>query len=221
MVAVVASAAEAQDAPPAPPASATAAPPAPNAAPAPAPTTAPPPAPSGAAPPPAPSGAAPPPYYYPPPPYYYPYAQPQPPPAPPPRELPYAEGGTPPAGYRLESRVRRGPIIAGSILAGTTYLINILAAGIIEDAGDADTRTTLLYVPGVGSWGYVGGGCDGSSGSGCEFLVLHSLAHSAGVVLVIYGIAAPKKLWVREDVGLTVLPLVARGMQGLGAVGTF
>src|SRR5262245_28427624 len=107
-------------------------------APPPAPSQAPPPAPSQApspqtqAPPPsAPSG---PPLYqpyppYPPPygayPYPYPYPYQQPPPTPP-RELPYKEGAAIPPGYHVDTRIRRGPIIAGASMAGSTYMINLL-----------------------------------------------------------------------------------------------
>ena len=72
-----------------------------------------------------------PPYPYPPPrirrtyppPYYYPWPPPgcyyEAPADPRPLTLPYEEGRAAPPGYHVESRVRRGPVFAGSLMFGS------------------------------------------------------------------------------------------------------
>jgi hypothetical protein len=162
----------------------------------------------------------PPPYGYPPPGYYYwpppPYYEAR---NAAPRELPYEDGGPVPDGYRVESRPRRGPIIAGSIMFGVTYLVNLLVAS-AEDSGN-DDRTTWLYVPGVGTWAYYEENCNERSNEGCEFLVLHSLTHTAGAVLLVYGLVARKKLLVRNDVGFSVAPSFTSSGYGFAARARF
>lgn len=194
----------------------------------PAPSTAPPgaPPPPNAPPPqygPSPAGA----YPYPPPgyaPYQYPPPYPYPPPhaygpqpAPQPAELPYAEGDAIPPGYSLESRVRRGPVIAGTILFATTYGINLLVASIADGSDDAN----WLYVPGVGTWPLVDNACERDGGDdGCEFLILHSAAHTFGLGLLIYGIAAQKSVLVRDS-KVRVLPARIGSGSGLALDATF
>ena len=145
------------------------------------------------------------PYPYPPPDYYY--APPQAPP--PPREMDYEDGQQIPVGYHVESRVRRGPIIAGSIMFGITYFVNVIAAG--ETNGD---EADWLYIPVIGPWVWVEK-CDQANDE-CTFLTLHALTHTMGAALLIYGLAAPKKRLVRDDVGLAVHP--ARVGSGTGLV---
>ncbi len=198
--------------PPAPPASAPA-PPA-SAPPAP-PASAPPVAPGPATA--APVASAPPPYAYPYPPYPYPYPYAPAPPA----ELPYVEGERVPDGYHTESRVRRGPIIAGATLGGSTYLINLLVASIAQRSDEDQGRVTLLYIPGIGTWGYVGDACDSNGDDGCSFLILHSAAHTAGVALFVYGFAAPRTVLSRNDLSLTLAPSIAKSGSGLSLLGSF
>lgn len=134
--------------------------------------------------------------------------------------LPYSDGDPVPPGYHVESRVRRGPIIAGAIMAGSTYFVNILIAGVEERSNDS--RATYLYIPGIGTWAYVDDACDNDNeDSGCQFVVLHSLTHSIGLGLVIYGIAAPKTVLARDTASVRITPLVGNSLSGLAATGTF
>ncbi len=181
--------------------------------------------PTPVAPPPAPATPAPPasppaqayPYAYPPYPYPYPYGYMPPPPA----QLPYQAGDRIPPGYHTESRVRRGPIIVGATMGGTTYLINLLVAGIAGRGNDDGGRITMLYIPGIGTWGYVGQACDSDGNDGCSFLVLHSAAHTVGVALFLYGFAAPRTVLVRNDVSWAVVPQIAKSNGGLSLIGQF
>ncbi len=185
-------------------------------------TTAPPPAPA-----PPPNAAPPYPYPYPyPSPYPYPYGPPQyaPPPyaaPPPPSTLPYSDGDPVPPGYHVESRTRRGPIIAGSIMAGVTYFVNILLADDQQRRGN-DTNAAFLYVPGVGTWVLLDEECGSNSGSGsCQLLLIHSLTHSLGVGLVIFGLAAPKQILARDTASISIAPIVTGTTSGLSATGSF
>jgi hypothetical protein len=97
-----------------------------------------------------------------------------------------------------------------------TYGINLLAASIAknDDAG-------WLWVPGVGSWPLVGDECDRSGNDQCEILVLHSLVHSIGLALIIYGVAARKQVLVRQAVSLELVPARIGTGEGLALRGAF
>jgi hypothetical protein len=55
----------------------------------------------------------------------------------------------------------------------------------------------------------------------CSFLVLHSVTHSVGVVLLVYGLAAKRKLLVRDDVGWAIAPTHIGSAPGLAVRGEF
>lgn len=223
---------------PAPPANARAArpPTAPRAAPQPPPYPYPypPPYPYGYPPP----GAYPPPYGYPPPGYPPPYPGYPPPYAgyPPraasrgPKILPYREGSEPPAGYHLEERTRRGPIIAGSITLGTLYLLSTLVAS----AADYDNASGWLLVPALGPWLTLAQRDDcsptiGAYQSECAgdrtaktLLVIDGLGQSAGAALLVWGMSSKKMVYVRDDVSVLLTPsAVGSNGYGLAARGTF
>jgi len=196
------------------PAAAQTAPPAP--APAPAlpvaaqpPLAPPPPPPPGSAPP------APPPYAYPPPPYGYAY------PPPPygyarpmvPATVPY-EGGPVPPGFHVEERPRRGLIIAGAVVAGVPWAIGLAAVS----SEDFPNGSGWLIVPGLGPWLTLAARHDttctyGSSSTGYSstcvdfegasrfLLVMDGLIQTAGVTMLIVGLASPKKVVARDFVG--------------------
>jgi hypothetical protein len=126
----------------------------------------------------------------------------------------YVEGEPIPQGYRVETRVRRGAVLAGALMAGITYGINLFIAGF----ENGDNSSDWLYVPVVGGWVYASDVCDGDS---CSFLVLHNLTHSAGVVLLIYGLAARRKVLVRNDVGFSITPAKVGSGSGVVVRGTF
>lgn len=189
---------------------------------APPPATAPPPAaPPDTAPPP-PPGAVPPAYPYPYPyPYpYHPYPQ-QPPVDPRPRVLPYVEGEPAPQGYRLESSNLRGAVIAGGILGGTTYGVNLLVASAVSAySEESDWRLVMMYAPGLGTWGFVPDVCSEERGA-CSWLIIHSAAHTTGVLLFVYGLAERKQRYVLQTSSLTLAPVVGTSTVGLGLSGQF
>lgn len=167
---------------------------------------------------------------YPPPGYqpgYYPYYYPPPNAAPPPRERRYVEGQRIPPGYTVEERVRRGPIIAGSIVFGVPYVLGLLAAS----ADDFPNQSGWLAVPVVGPWVTLvsreetcTNGYDDDSDyynydctDGVQtLLVLDALMQTTGAALFIWGVSSTKKVLVRDDVALTLTP--ARVGSGYGFV---
>lgn len=202
-------------APPPPPpsasASASASAPAPPSAPAPR-STAAAPAASGDAqslpPPPPPPPAAQPPYGqpaygqppygqpgYPPPGYPNPYPQKELK-----EEIPYVEGGLVPEGYHLETKVRKAPVITGSVLFGTGYIIS---AGIASSAiSGGDSEVASLFVPMAGPFIFLGQLDFRGEFAALGYifiglpLIIDGLAQTAGVITLIAGVASPKKVWV-------------------------
>jgi len=220
-------------APAAPPVAAAPTPvaPAPAAAPAPPPAAYPPP-PAGAyqtypAYPPAayPQGAAPP--GYPPPPPGYAYAYPTAPR--PPESVPY-DGGAIPAGYHLEERPRRGAVIAGTVIVASAYALGLTVAS----TENFPNSTGWLVVPVVGPWITLAArhqtDCDGNlngsftvcTSSSDEnnttrtFLVLDGLTQATGAILLIYGLASPKKVIARDFVGRLEFTPAQMGKSGFG-----
>lgn len=172
----------------------------------------------------------PPPGYPPPgyPPGYYPYYYPPPNVPPPPRERRYVEGQRIPPGYTVEERVRRGPIIAGSIVFGVPYVLGLLAAS----ADDFPNQSGWLVVPVAGPWVTLvsrddtchddfGGDDDVSYHYDCTdgvdtLLVLDGLMQATGAALFIWGVSSSKKVLVRDDVAWRLTP--ARVGSGYGFV---
>jgi hypothetical protein len=177
-------------------------------------------------------------------------AQPPPPPpppspappaavaSPPPREYAYPPGyyaGPPraplvitdwpedepaPPGYHRSTRVRRGPIIGGSILFGITYTTTVLVAAGLRDSGN--TSYGWLYLPGIGPLIDL---ANSGSATASTFLVLDGLAQSAGLALLIWGLTSPSPVLVRNQIDAPrVMPapiLFAHGGSGFGLVGMF
>jgi hypothetical protein len=188
-------------------------------------------APSAPAPaPPAYPSVAPPAY---PPPYAYPYAyRPAPEPPQTPKYLPYHEGEAVPQGYYLEDSVRRGPVIAGSIVFGVPYAISLSIAG----GNGFDNQTGWLALPVVGPWVELAArhsscsqtsndtvACDeGEDTSVRTGLVMDGLMQVTGAVLFIWGVTSHTQRLVRDDVAsVEIVPTTVGSGYGLGAVGRF
>jgi hypothetical protein len=166
----------------------------------------------------APGGYAP----YPPPPGYYAYPAP---PEQPPDELPYEEGDPVPDGYQPVSRMRKGLVIAGSVVFGTTYLISVVTAAQVADVeGDAE-EVWPLFVPiagpfiAMGTTDAWGGADDGSSGLGAV-LLLDGLAQVAGAAMFIGGVASTKTVLKRTATNDVQLDVQVRP-NGVGLAGSF
>ncbi|MEM1032951.1 MAG: hypothetical protein AAGN82_21575 [Myxococcota bacterium] len=196
------------------------------------------PAPRPSAPPPAPAaGYAPPPTGYgaPAPPVPNPdAAMRSAPPEPLPDFIPNYEDGDPiPPGYKVQSKVRKDLVVAGSVVLGSAWLISVLSAAIAQTVDEVDEQTgevlndtgpndwIPLYIPVVGP--FITIGTVGASGGGVGILLLDGVVQSGGLAMLIAGIALPKKALVKTygDVELTIAPQVGMGHQSLGLHGRF
>jgi hypothetical protein len=122
-----------------------------------------------------------------------------------------------PPGYRTEERMRKGLVIGGAVTFGTMYLLTALGAAICSDAGGT---CGALYVPAIGPFIQMG---QSSTATGGFFLALDGVVQLGGVAMLIAGIAAPKTVLVRNDVGfeLHFAPIISRDHTGMGLVGRF
>ena len=152
-------------------------------------------------------------------------AQPMPPPVDAPRTIPYDEGGAIPPGYTLREKARIGLVIGGSVALGVLYLTSLMiyaladAISCIDGCGDNDLWP--LSIPVIGP--FVAIGTTNAERAGVSFLVLDGIGQSAGLAMLILGVVAKKKVWVRNDLGaLHLAPLVtASGGRGLSLAGNF
>ncbi len=192
-------------------------------------------APAAAAPAPAPAAPPPAPYAYPPPPPGYAYAYPPPPgygayPPPTlraPESVPY-HGGPVPAGYHVEERAQRGLIIGGTLVLGIPWVLGVT----IASGYDFSNQSGWLIVPALGPWITLASrhkdvNCDfvGTSGVNCSednsvrtVLILDGLTQAAGAIMLVYGLASPKKVMARDFVGSLHFTPAPMGKLGYGGV---
>lgn len=180
------------------------------------------------APPPSPGVAAPTPGYTPPAPGYAPPGYPPPPPGYVPPDYSnrplmitdWPEDEPAPAGYHWAKRVRKGPIIAGSVLFGSVYLLNVLIGAAGQTAGQSAFE--WLYVPAIGPFIEIS---NSSSPIGTVSLIIDGAAGSAGLALLIWGLTSPASVLLRNQIGTPrVMPVpmvLGRNGSGMGVVGTF
>lgn len=167
----------------------------------------------------APPGYAPPPYYPAPYPYPYPYAYRA---EPPPEEVPNEGQATPP-GYRPVTKLRKGPIIGGSITLGTFYVLTLPAAD----------RRPITLLPVLGPLiGAQQRKCDDDKNYDCLgdgftrlWLYLAFAGQTTGAVLLTVGLTSERKVFLRNDVEAkrtwTVAPVLTPQAKGAAIVGTF
>jgi len=156
----------------------------------------------------------------------------------------WSEGEPIPPGYHESTRIRKGLVIGGAVLFGSTYLLSAFTATV--GAADASTNCaidsslgstqscnsgnplTALFIPAVGP--FVQMAHSGNTAVGNFWLALDGVAQVGGIVMFIAGLAAPKTVLVRNDLGsivhkkdfeLSLAPLVSPQRQGMGVVGTF
>jgi hypothetical protein len=152
---------------------------------------------------------------------------------PPGMELPYEEGDEIPAGYRVRKQPRRGLVIAGAILTGTAWTFSLTGAV----GSNFEEKSGFLVVPVLGPWLMLAAGgardrecasadeydyCNGDKSGLRAMMVLDGLVQTAGAVMLVAGVALPRKRLVRTDVtiGLAPSPVGEHG-YGASAVGTF
>jgi len=129
----------------------------------------------------------------------------------------YQEGNPVPVGYHVESRVRRGMVVGGSISFGIMYFFSALTAAVGSDAG---VNNQALWIPGIGPFIQIANSNSSTERFFCGF---DGLIQSAGIAMLVYGIASPKTVLVRNDLGLVIrpMPFTVRNGGGMALGGTF
>jgi len=123
--------------------------------------------------------------------------------------------GTPPNGYHLETRVRKGLVIAGAVTFGTMYLTTVIGAAFANALGSS--RASVAFVPIAGPFIALR---DVSDERGVALLVIDGVVQAAGATMLIVGLAAQKTVAVRNDSAkVEIMPVVGPGSVGI--VGTF
>ena len=136
----------------------------------------------------------------------------------------WREGDPIPPGYHPVERIRTGMVAGGATMFGVPYLISALVA-----AGTADNGCCgAMWIPVIGpfiqmtQWGT----SDASAvDTGDIFLVLDGALQAAGLAMFIYGLAVPKTVLMRNDLGFVKnvmpAPMVGRDFTGVGITGQF
>lgn len=149
-----------------------------------------------------------------------------------PRTLPYRQGEPVPPGYRHESRIRRGLVIAGAATFGGTYMISLLIGAVGHDEAQAngdpddDNRWLPMFFPVVGPFATIGtlaATDEDSQATASVGLAILGLAQTAGLVMFITGLAAKEEVWLRNDVAqpsIEVAPLLGENLGGLAVTGS-
>lgn len=140
-----------------------------------------------------------------------------------PAELPYEDGEPVPDGYHLDSRMRRGLIIGGSVVLGVFYLPFALGSAL---GVDLDREDALDY---VGGFVPVAGPfilmATNDTGSARVLFLAGGLAQAGGAAMLLAGIFA-KQPYLRRNldpgpVSLSVIPSLSPQHTGLTLHGAF
>lgn len=123
----------------------------------------------------------------------------------------WRDGDPIPYGYHREERVRKGMVITGPILFGVPYLYGTLLASASHDI-DHD-EFTALYIPVLGPFIQMS---KTDSATGREILAIDGVLQATGAFLFIYGLAVPRAILVRNDLGSISLAPVRMGQDGRG-----
>jgi hypothetical protein len=138
----------------------------------------------------------------------------------------WQEGEPIPPGYHPQTRVRAGLVAGGATMFAVPYLISLIIAAAGTDICDASYSSCTngaapLYIPVIGPFVTMG---NTNSATADVFLAIDGLLQAGGVAMFIAGLALPKTVLVRNDLGkvhVMPTPMVGSNMAGLGVVGTF
>jgi hypothetical protein len=143
-----------------------------------------------------------------------------------PKKLRPISGQLPPPGYVEVMQIRKGLVTAGTVLFSVGYGMGLLVAGSSPEAH-------VLAIPLVGPmiWGFTMADkedndyddYDDYEGFG-YYGVLWSMTQIAGLTMLIVGVAAKKKAWLRWDLAgldVRVQPVMTAETGGLMLHGTF
>lgn len=138
--------------------------------------------------------------------------------------LPYQEGSAIPNGYRLRGSPRYGLVGGGIALTSALWTISTAAAIVLdeEDSPDGDPNFDDMYwpmfIPVVGP--FIAIKTADASGTGAAILALDGVVQTAGLAMLIAGLAAPKLELVPQQ-KIHIAPRVSAGSLSLELGGTF
>jgi hypothetical protein len=138
-----------------------------------------------------------------------------------PREITDFDDDAPvPFGYTKVSRRRKGPIIGGAVTLGVTYtfaLFTALAGSESHRLDESQPDYSALTIPVVGPFIELQNNHNSASRS---WLTVLGAGEATGAFLLIYGMANPRTVLVRND-QLSIRPMAGHGVSGLTLGGTF
>ena len=128
--------------------------------------------------------------------------------------LPYTEFEPIPPGYKPGEQVRKGPVIAGSIIFGLFYLGSVVIA--VDKIDSTRAPYGALFVPVLGPLG-VAAALENDSGA----YLFNGLVQAGSGIMLLAGILSKKKVLFREDVAQVMQPEVFVGPGSVGMKLTF
>jgi hypothetical protein len=131
------------------------------------------------------------------------------------------DGDPIPPGYHAAQRTRTGLIVGGSLMFALPYLFSTLVAAGYSDANGGSGGDNALYLPGVGPLIQM---TNTSSALGNVVLAMDGALQCGGIAMLIYGIANPKTVLVRNDLATApvVMPIrMGKDGYGVGLVAHF
>lgn len=152
-----------------------------------------------------------------------------------PYELEYTDGAEIPPGYELETRAKKGLVIAGAVTLGASWLASCAAATLMiqrreeegrswgwewdsDNGGDDAPPETALYIPLAGPWIALKTMEDEIEGQGKAALVADGMVQAAGLAMLIGGLAARDKVLVKTE---TTQVSMAPGIGSVSVLGKF
>jgi hypothetical protein len=141
--------------------------------------------------------------------------------APPPRKIPYEDGDPIPPGYVLETSIKQGLVIAGATTLGPLWITSMIGGAIAID-NHSGSEFWPLFIPAVGPFIAIGTH-DASATSGL-LLAIDGLGQTAGLTMLICGLALENKFLRYRGAALELGPKVQVGVDGnttFGVSGSF
>jgi hypothetical protein len=120
----------------------------------------------------------------------------------------------PPEGYRIDEHVRKGLVIGGGLVLGTAYALGLGLATVSDFGNHGD----MLLIPVAGPLLTLMARTKTKDDGGVVFgLWLDELVQVAGATMMIVGVSATKKEFVRQDVARVSMGPGRVGVSGYGA----
>jgi len=149
-----------------------------------------------------------------------------------PKKLRPIQGMTPPVGYVEVNQPRKGLVVGGSVLFGVSYGMGLILAGV-----DDTTRVLAIPIAGPMVWGFQESDRNHDNpddmydteneNAPAYYGIMWSVAEITGLTLLIVGVAAKKKSWLRWDIAsldmdVNVMPVMtASGAGSVAMWGSF